>query len=81
MKTIQEKIENIIDNYFEKQYDESDFPRVCEGTKITKILPIDNGYYVEGILLVELGIDNYDDGDFGATIDKKFNILDLNWGC
>lgn len=84
MKTIQEKLKSIIDDFFEeeKKYDENECSRIVYGsTNITKILPTDTGYYVEGNLLVELGIDNYDDGDFDATMDKKFNILHLNWGC
>lgn len=81
MKTIQEKLESIIDNYFGKEYNESDFPRVCEGVEITKILPTDTGYCVEGNLLVEISTDDYDNGYFDATIDKNFNILNLNWGC
>lgn len=79
--TTQEKIEDKINTYFDNEYEWSDWPRVCPDIEITEILPTDTGYYVEGKILVEICVDDYDDGEFDATLDKDFNIIDLNWDC
>ena len=87
MKMTQEDIEKIIGDYIDKNYGEynyaGDYIPQGDDVSINKIIPTDTGYYVEGIMLFDMHPEmcdsEFQEGDFWATVDKNFKVLELDW--
>ena len=87
MKMTQEDIEKIIGDYIDKNYGEynvyDDYVPYGDDVSINKIIPTDTGYYIEGVMLFDMHPEmcdsEFQEGDFWATVDKNFKVLELDW--